>query len=1044
MHNSYTVINASAGSGKTYALVQRLLMICLRYPENHTAIRHILALTFTNKAANEMKERILHWLKKFTAEDYATCPELTGIQEALKSEGIRVDIKDLHKRSGKLLDYILHHYSTFNIGTIDRFNSRLVRSFSQELGLAKNFNLEINAEPFLLEAVDQMLDKIGEDDEISHAFMDYVNYGMDNEQRVNLNKTLYDASKEFLNDIHYDHLKKNSAFDTASYENATEKLRERIRKLQQDSETAAKDSLQLIKEQGLEKADFSGGKTQSIHQFFDKFLEVGTPPLQPSAEKEENKINTYRKGSSAQSKHHQQTILGIIDFLLEKREYIISNHIEIQKNEKVLAALLPLKVNADVQKELQKIEDEKDVVLLSKFNILINENLKNEPSQFIYEKVGTQYDHYFFDEFQDTSAIQWQNFVPLRDHSVSGDGTSFTLVGDPKQSIYRFRGGESKIMLEIINGSENSPKKATLEVLKDNWRSSQKIVEFNNELYSYLSGMLQPDHQKIFGVDAQQNAKSAIEGNVFIGLIENAAKEDFYNDTAEKMKEDLQSCFNAGFSMADITILCRNNTDIFSYAQKLGNLKVNYRGVETNIKTISDSGLTLELSDTLNAVMMFLNWEANPDNKQFLALMMYWLKKSGRITTGDFTAEILEILNIKDKEQICAHIREKYGVTLYRKDFPKLNLYNFVEYYIHEFAVEGRETDFLLNFLEMVYGFTQNSGSTVKDLIKYWNEEAHKLTIQLSENVDAVQLMTVHKAKGLEFPVVFVPMLNKNKDNEFREWFDTEKEFGLSSVNITQFGKGLDTYDEEISRFNNANAYRNLIDRICVQYVATTRPVEHLFLYLQKPNKTSNSLEIYDFVQRNNPQNLDSFSYFGISSIEKAQQKSAEKPGHEITAIENLTRKHEQTDSIKIATPSRNYRETVEHVRAGIFAHDILAEIEYPEDLKKVLQKYLLNGLIKKEEEQEVRSRIQSVINNYPKYFAADNAVINERDIMISENGITQVFRPDRIVKTSEGYYIIDFKTGKVKDKHEQQIENYRRILEKLGKNVLGTDVIYV
>ena len=1044
MQNSYTVINASAGSGKTYALVQRLLIICLKYPDNHSAIRNILALTFTNKAANEMKERILVWLKNFTAESYRENPELKSIQEALKKEGINITMEDLHHRSRQLLDYILHHYSAFNIGTIDRFNSRLVRSFSQELGLAKNFNLEIKPEPFLLEAVDQMLDQIGENDEVSNAFMDYVNYGMDNEQRVNLNKTLYDASKEFINDIHYDHLKKNSAFDTANYEAATGKLRKIISELQQDSRQAATDALQIVKEKGLEKADFSGGKTQSIVQFFDKFIEDGIPTLQLTAEKEENKINTYLKGSSSQSKNKQEIILEILDYLLEKRAQIIRNHIEIQKNEKVLGALLPLKVNADVQRELQKIEDEKDVVLLSKFNILINENLKSEPSQFIYEKVGTQYQHYFFDEFQDTSALQWQNFIPLRNHSVSEQGTSFTLVGDPKQSIYRFRGGESKIMLDIINGEEDAPRKAELEILKDNWRSAQNIVEFNNKLYMHLSGLLQPEHQKIFGEDAQQNAQSTIEGNVFIRLIENATKDEFYSDTAKKMQEDIQQCLDAGFSMADITILCRGNKDIFNYSQQLGNLQVNFRGKVGNIKTISDSGLTLELSNTLNAVMMFLNWEANAENRQFLALMMYWLRESGRIATLDFTAEVLEILNLDSKEHICIHLKNNYGLTLYRTDFPKLNLYNFVEYYIHEFAVEGRETDFLLNFLEMVYGFTQNSGSTIKDLIKYWNEEAHKLTIQLSENVDAVQLMTVHKAKGLEFPVVFFPMVNKNKDSEFREWYDTENEFGLSCVNITQFGKGLDTYDQEIAHFNSSHSYRNLIDRICVQYVATTRPVEQLFLYIQKPNKTTNSLEIFDFVQLHNPQNLDSFSFYGTSEIKKAHQKKAAEATHHYTSIESLTKKHEQAHSIKIATPSKNYRETVEHVRAGIIAHDLLAEIKTGEDAEKAIQRYLLNGIITQEEENEVRSRINAVIANYPHYFANENMVINERDIMISENGITQVFRPDRLFVTHDGFYIIDFKTGKPKPEHETQVQNYRNLLEKLGKSVAGTEVIYV
>jgi ATP-dependent exoDNAse (exonuclease V) beta subunit len=191
MQNSYTVINASAGSGKTYALVQRLLMICLRYPNQQQSIRNILALTFTNKAANEMKERILTWLGNFSADNFAENGDLKNIQKAFEQEGLKITIDELHHRAKKLLDYVLHNYSTLNIGTIDRFNSRLVRSFSYELGLAKNFNLEIEAEPFLIEAVDKMLDQIGENEVISNSFMDYVDYSLENNERINLNKSLY-------------------------------------------------------------------------------------------------------------------------------------------------------------------------------------------------------------------------------------------------------------------------------------------------------------------------------------------------------------------------------------------------------------------------------------------------------------------------------------------------------------------------------------------------------------------------------------------------------------------------------------------------------------------------------------------------------------------------------------------------------------------------------------------------------------------------------------------------------------------------------------
>ncbi|SMO94465.1 ATP-dependent exoDNAse (exonuclease V) beta subunit (contains helicase and exonuclease domains) [Chryseobacterium rhizoplanae] len=1046
MQNSYTVINASAGSGKTYALVQRLLMICLRYPNQQQSIRNILALTFTNKAANEMKERILSWLGNFSAKDYAENTDLKNIQKAFEEQGLKITIDELHDRSKKLLDYVLHNYSTLNIGTIDRFNSRLVRSFSYELGLAKNFNLEIEAEPFLIEAVDKMLDQIGENETISNSFMDYVDYSLENNERINLNKNLYDSAKEFVKDIHYEHLKSNKSFDDANYEKIKNTLRKEIVLNKKQSAELAASSIELFKSRNIDIEDFAQGKN-GIGGFFTKvidFYQQKRPGFPFPTTQEESVINNYRKGASSKSKHKESEIFEILDQLLDHRMKLILLYIETQKKEKVLSALLPLKVNKDIQDELQKIEEENDLVLLSKFNILINENLKNEPSAFIYEKVGAQFQHYFFDEFQDTSELQWQNFVPLRDHSVSTEYTSFTLVGDPKQSIYRFRGGESKLMLDIINKKEFSPKEADLLVLKDNWRSARNIVKFNNELYRFHSEGLLEEHKNIFGEDAEQSPKSKFDGRVKVNLIDNLTNEEFYNDTSERMRKDIQECLDNGFKFSDITILCRGNFDIFSYSQKLGSLKVQYRGGETNIKTISDKGLTLELSNTLKAVIEFLRWELNPKNKHCLIMMMYHLNTLGKIHMPDFTLEMKEILDIEGHEEILQFIQQKYSLQLKQDNFPRFNLYNFIEYYINEFSVEKKETDFLLNFLEMLFNFTQNAGASTKEFLKYWDEEASSYTIQASENIDAIQIMTIHKSKGLEFPIVFIPMMNKNRDNEFTNWFDTNENEALKSVNINQFNKNLEVYDEEILFFNSKNSYKNMIDRLCLQYVATTRPVEQLFFYLQKANKTSNNLELLEFLQTKNPEQADEFDVYEVNPEMLKKYSKDKSSSFKTQNIQDLKNVNEKSTSIKIATPSKNYQVRNEKVRIGLFVHELLSKINTEKDISKVLEGYALEGQITLEEKNEIQLTLEEIVKTYAEFFDEKWEVINEKDIMISENGESHIFRPDRILKGEEGYIIVDFKTGEQKTKDEAQVEGYKNILERLGKKVLKTQIIYL
>lgn len=1050
MQNTYSVINASAGSGKTYTLVQRLLMICLRYPNQPDAIRTVIALTFTNKAANEMKERILFYLGEFVKDNYSENQDLKNIQEALAEQGYRISLDDLQLRSQKVLDYILHHYSTLNIGTIDKFNSRLVKSFSYELGLAQNFNLEIQPEPYLIEAVDKMLDEIGEEQTVSEAFMDFVNYNLDNNERVNLNQTLYSSAKKFVNDIHYKPLQDNKDFEWKAYENKKNELRETIKRLKSESLELTKRALELIKSRDIEIEHFASGKN-GIGGFFVNMLEfhkIKDKKFPFPTTSEDSKIETFLKGASAKGKHKQSEIADILPQLISWRREIIDLYIDSQKKERILQAILPLKVNADIQKKLMEIEEENDLVLLSKFNIIINENLRNEPSAFIYEKVGTQFQHYFFDEFQDTSAMQWQNFLPLRDNSITSDNTSFTIVGDPKQSIYRFRGGESELMLNIINQTEITPKFATAEHLKFNWRSAKNIVDFNNRLYDFMSQDLSEEHQKIFGENAIQGAQSKIDGRVKVHLLENSVKTVFYEETSQKMQQDIQECLDNGFSFSDITILCRGNNDIFTYSQLLGNLKVNYNGKETYIKTISEKGLTLDLSFTIKALIEFLKWEINPKNRQFLVKMMYFLNISGRIKMNDFTSEIKTILSLESKKDIENYINAHYQIKLVQNDVPQLNLYNFIEYYIQEFSVENKEIDFLLNFLEMLFNYTQNAGATLKEFLNFWDDEASKISIQASENIDAVQIMTIHKAKGLEFPVVFIPMENKNNDKKFSEWYDLNSEDELKTVILNQFSPELENYDEDLAQFNFANSYRNKIDRFCIQYVATTRPVEQLFFYIEKPSKSSNNLELYDFVTQFQPtengERLDSFDIFPVSDLKK--QKKKEKKDYQSENINSISQQTEKVSNIEIATTSKNYQNRVEHVRMGIFTHEILSKIKTKKDVTKVLNSYLLEGKITNEEKTSILERIENVLNdaNYSVYFTENLKIINEREMFTTENEQSKTYRPDRLVETKDGFIIIDFKTGEEKEKDQKQVETYKNKLEQFGKKVIKTDVIYI
>ncbi|MGS0748229.1 UvrD-helicase domain-containing protein [Halpernia sp. GG3] len=1051
---TYFAINASAGSGKTYSLVQKLLMIRLQSPDKSDGISHILALTFTNKAANEMKARILGWLEDFTKENFKENQELLGIQKKFKEKNIEISLEELHRRSKKVLDYILHHYSTLNIGTIDKFNARLVRSFSNELGLAQNFNLEIQSEPFLIEAVDKMLDKIGADETISEAFIDFINYKLDNEERVYINQSLYKKAKQFVSDVHYEELKSNKDFNWEIYDKVKIKLRGEIEKHKTQVKEIAKDVLDLFQEKNLTADDFAAASGGSLPKFFKSVLDFTNNKIDkfPFPLDENVAIDKISKGSSSKSKNRQGEILEILPFLIDKRMEIFKQYISSIKKEKILQELLPLKINKEIQDQLALIEEENDLVLLSKFNVLINENLKNEPSSFIYEKVGTKYSHYFLDEFQDTSKMQWDNILPLRDHTINSEDNTFTLVGDPKQSIYRFRGGESEIMLKILNKSEETNVEVSLENLEHNWRSAKNIVDFNNELYEFLSKGLAKEHAELFNENAHQNAQKKFTGRVKVNLQEYSGKNaDFFENAVVQMQKDIQECLDNGFGLSDITILCRGGNEIKAFSQLLGKEKIVYNEKEQYIKSISEKGLTLDLSLTIKALIEFLQWKVQPKNRQHLVKLFYYLKESSRIYIKDFTAVMLKILDIKEQGDLEQYILNNFQLNLNPKDLPKLNLYNEIEFFVHEFSVKKFETDFLLNFLEMLYNYSQNSGKTLKDFLQYWDEEAHKISIQASENVDAIRLMTIHAAKGLEFPVVFLPMKNSNKDKKINNWLKLEGYEELKSINIDGFSDKLENYDKEIAGFNSENTYKNKIDRFCLQYVATTRPVEQLFLYLQSKSKSGeNSIELLDFIETKNPENLMELELYPEEKNSFKKQNTQKERKFNTKNISSLTEKTQAKNNLKIATPSKNYQVRNEKVRLGIFTHEILSKINQEKDVDFVLEQYVLDGNITRNEKEIISKRLLEIIKNpnNADYFNSDFNIINEKDILLSENGISEIYRPDRLIEKPDGWLIVDFKTGEEtnekKKKYERQVQTYKSVLEKLGKKVLRTEIVYV
>ncbi len=295
-----------------------------------------------------------------------------------------------------------------------------------------------------------------------------------------------------------------------------------------------------------------------------------------------------------------------------------------------------------------------------------------------------------------------------------------------------------------------------------------------------------------------------------------------------------------------------------------------------------------------------------------------------------------------------------------------------------------------------------------------------------------------------------LPLRNKAPSKKSSFWFDTDSGEKLTSVNVKLFNEDLSTYDNDIAAFNNYNAYQQKIDNFCLQYVATTRAADQLFLYIEKEG-SKNYLDIYSFLKdeiprQENGEEATSFDLYKTAETDLIKNEKQEKNPFATQTIKFHNKSGRNPETIKIATPSKSYQNRVENVRIGIFTHEILALINTHRDIENVLERYLLEGTITTDERNQIQERISNIIDDekYKKYFGENLKVINEKDIMISEDGLSTIYRPDRLIEIEEGYIIIDFKTGVAADKHQVQLDEYQRVLEKLGKIVIDTKIIYV
>ena len=603
--STFKVYDASAGSGKTFTLVKEYLKLLFSSKYND-GFKQILAITFTNKAVGEMKARILEMLKHFSEPKNLENPH-TMFSVIVADLNIKPSV--LQKKSEDILNTIMHNYAAFDISTIDGFNHKLIRTFAHDLKIPINFEVELDTLSLLNQAVDSLIAKAGTDKKLTKILVDFALEKADDDKSWDVSRDFNTIAKLLTNENDLPHLASIKDKTLDDFNTLKSQLIKKVESQEQQLITDAKSALLLITENGLEFTAFSGGKNAYLPGYFLKLKQLNLSidfntawirnleekPLYPA--KVSSAIKSTIDSIQPQLIHYFKVTKGLI-FKLKFTKAVYKN-------------LTPLSVLNAINKELSVIKSDENKMLISEFNAIISAEIKHQPTPFIYERLGEKFRHYFIDEFQDTSEMQWANLIPLIDNALSGQnlrneqGTAM-IVGDAKQAIYRWRGGKAEQFIELTTIKNPFSVEKTNVRLESNYRSFKNVVLFNNQFFDYLAN--QSFSSTLYSYlykKAPQNQFIKEEGYVSFNFLDLEKEDDENEIYPETVFETISSCLSNGYQLKDICVLVRKKKQGVAIAEFLS---------EKGIRITSSETMLIDNSHEVKLVNNVLKLLVNPNN----------------------------------------------------------------------------------------------------------------------------------------------------------------------------------------------------------------------------------------------------------------------------------------------------------------------------------------------------------------------------------------------------------------------------------------------
>ena len=1038
--NAFSLYDASAGSGKTYTLVKEYLKIILLSPKPD-AYRNILAITFTNKAVHEMKSRVVESLTQFADEKTRSAKALDFMKDVAQDTGL--SLSAIQDKSSIIIKHLIHNYAAFDISTIDKFTHKVIRAFAHDLNLPITFEVSLDTDSLLLEAIDAIIAQAGEDETLTQLLVNYTMEKTDDDKSWDISKEIFETGRLMLNENNREEIAQLQEKSIQDFVVLKNKLIDLTTSLETEAIDYAKQIFELLAQHGVDLQAFSGG-------FFPKHLNgiIGG---------NYNPNNKTYRDSEAIKVNKSAPDGALIESLLPKIMDLLQAMYARLDKKLFYAAFLknvtPLSLLNTLQKKLKALQEAQNILSIAEFNKLIHDQIQHQPAPFIYEKLGEKYRHFFIDEFQDTSELQWKNLIPLIDNALAGEefgvSGSLLLVGDPKQSIYRWRGGKAEQFIALGNGNNPfSNKDFKRNTLETNYRSYSEIIEFNNDFFHFLSGKFENnDYKTLYEKFSKQTINSKKGGCVSFEFLPVVPKNELDEDALDKAENYLLSIANTitkirnqGFAYSDIAILIRNNKHGALIAQYL---------TEQSIPIVSSESLMLEASGEVRVIISALRYINNPSDIGAKAQMLYYLAKNAfPQAIHSFISSGIALKSETAWEKfLIAELGPKWKDFSF-KNLRKKALFDAVEYLSDLLIPADKHNAYLHYFHDVVLEQDLRKQLGLSDFLNYWDNHAHKLSIPSPEGNDAIRIMTIHKSKGLEFPVVLFPFAEENYSltKGDKLWLDANPdELGVSKVLVAK-NKEVEVFNARAAAVYNQRKQEDLLDHINVIYVALTRAVEQLYVISANNRSVKGVL----------PNNLSSFfieflenrgytigsdpivigSPNRISKSENALSKSQIMP--------KLAHRFDQKN-IKIAQRESMMWGTLqqEAIAFGNVVHEILAKIHVATDVDWALERSLEEGIITFQQSHSIHTTLLQIVahDELADFFTPDAKIYNEQTI-VQAQGV--VLKPDRVVIKGSKAYLLDYKTGEHHEKYKLQLDVYEKALQEMGLNVVKKSLVYI